>query len=615
MQSNYLIHHGTKGQKWGIRKYQNEDGTLTDAGRERYLKNYEKKEADNILNEYADNIIKSKKFKGEINTLKTGIKNNDQRAISITTELLSLKTTPKPRWDSNDVTIPMRDYQFQSDLGKAIYNRLKNQSINHNDISDSEDYIEHFGIKGQKWGVRRFETESGHLTEAGKDRYLDKYDDEEARRQAEEERRAKERKKKIIIGTVVTAAAVTAGVIIYKKFKKQKLENEDLKKKLEDGKDKAKEIIEDKKDEVKEVVKDNSNKVKEVVKDNVYDAKKGVSDTISVTKAKNELYKSGRMDPSKVKNENLRKEMEKDKEFFDNIKKYSPQEIAKRKEIAAKAQETKAAAKKAAKEASNEALNNAAKNFDVSNRLGMTLKDTNNKYNVNIMKDINTNTNVLDRNSKYNFAAKSLPITSKTVSNATSNGKFTMAAIEKDLAQQSNIMKEILNFHHSLDDCLIIGDYLIHHGIKGQKHGIRRYQNEDGSLTAAGRQHYGVGPAREQQNNKNIKQQKQNVKPKEETKKLTDEEYNKKLETMIRKEQLEKQYEREVKYKSLDDRITRKKLENNIRAEETKYYSSLGRQETKDYWQTVGIAATAIASAVGIGVGIANLVRGDKKKK
>ena len=32
---------------------------------------------------------------------------------------------------------------------------------------------------------------------------------------------------------------------------------------------------------------------------------------------------------------------------------------------------------------------------------------------------------------------------------------------------------------------------LQHFGIKGQKHGIRRYQNEDGSLTAEGRQHYG----------------------------------------------------------------------------------------------------------------------------
>ena len=36
-------------------------------------------------------------------------------------------------------------------------------------------------------------------------------------------------------------------------------------------------------------------------------------------------------------------------------------------------------------------------------------------------------------------------------------------------------------------------EYLMHFGIKGQKHGIRRWQNEDGSLTPEGYVHYGVG--------------------------------------------------------------------------------------------------------------------------
>lgn len=34
----YLSHHGILGQKWGVRRYQNTDGTLTDLGKKRYAK-------------------------------------------------------------------------------------------------------------------------------------------------------------------------------------------------------------------------------------------------------------------------------------------------------------------------------------------------------------------------------------------------------------------------------------------------------------------------------------------------------------------------------------------------------------------------------------------------
>lgn len=44
MENNYLTHHGIKGQRWGVRRFQNEDGSLTNAGKKKQAR-IEKKEA------------------------------------------------------------------------------------------------------------------------------------------------------------------------------------------------------------------------------------------------------------------------------------------------------------------------------------------------------------------------------------------------------------------------------------------------------------------------------------------------------------------------------------------------------------------------------------------
>ena len=45
--NNELEHHGTKGQRWGVRRYQNKDGSLTSAGKKKY---YEESNTSIIIN-------------------------------------------------------------------------------------------------------------------------------------------------------------------------------------------------------------------------------------------------------------------------------------------------------------------------------------------------------------------------------------------------------------------------------------------------------------------------------------------------------------------------------------------------------------------------------------
>ena len=73
---NELYHHGVKGQKWGIRKYQNPNGSLTAEGKKRYNKSYAKKIDDAVekrqrADESTDRALSAISSKSVNNLMKT----------------------------------------------------------------------------------------------------------------------------------------------------------------------------------------------------------------------------------------------------------------------------------------------------------------------------------------------------------------------------------------------------------------------------------------------------------------------------------------------------------------------------------------------------------------
>lgn len=88
----YLCHWGVKGMKWGVRRFQNEDGTLTPAGKIRYAKEQTKKsnKAARIaykkysqLNSEKRQEISSDLTETEKQTIVYGAKKNLNRSIAI----------------------------------------------------------------------------------------------------------------------------------------------------------------------------------------------------------------------------------------------------------------------------------------------------------------------------------------------------------------------------------------------------------------------------------------------------------------------------------------------------------------------------------------------------
>lgn len=103
MGNNDLTHWGVPGMRWGVRRYQRKDGTLTSAGKKRY-----NKEMDKLKRE--ERIIKNKqRTKAKFDKLET--KRNEINALkSATSDRKSSKKTDSKR--------PMSDSELREKVNR-----------------------------------------------------------------------------------------------------------------------------------------------------------------------------------------------------------------------------------------------------------------------------------------------------------------------------------------------------------------------------------------------------------------------------------------------------------------------------------------------------------------
>ena len=128
-----LEHHGILGQKWGIRRYQNKDGSLTAAGRQKYNKFDSKSYKEERREELANKGIKGLKSTILTNNEALLLKNADKWAYKANIKQDQLSSKIKDAIELGD----------SKSFGKLIDDWTKNQTrIRYDEILQNKEKIE-----------------------------------------------------------------------------------------------------------------------------------------------------------------------------------------------------------------------------------------------------------------------------------------------------------------------------------------------------------------------------------------------------------------------------------------------------------------------------------------
>lgn len=137
---NELWHHGIKGQEWGVRRFQNEDGTLTAAGKDRYLKGEAYSKEKKVLAEQHEEKLLDKKSNAHVKQVKNKL-NELKKKFDLDDDGKATDDTDRDYYTPEEIQKAENEYKTMSQFIKDDYDEIRKQA----DAKATQDLIKKYG--------------------------------------------------------------------------------------------------------------------------------------------------------------------------------------------------------------------------------------------------------------------------------------------------------------------------------------------------------------------------------------------------------------------------------------------------------------------------------------